>query len=276
MEKGQLAEKQFERRNHMTFAYSGFFLLLLPLSIGLQENGKEKALVQKIENLGGCVTRDDEGKLLGVHLGNFWQGFTALYTRESQVRVELTDELLQALDLSPFSHVSLISRVLTDRGLAHLEKIPKLESFTLFSSKITDKGLSKLIKKHRSLSSLWLFYTPLSDNCMSAIAELPDLECLCLLGNNVSDKGLKRLEGLTNLKLLCLSGTRISDAGLHHLTKMKNLSHLGLDSTAISDAAILPLSNLKSLRSLSIRSTKITPKAEQALRQALPELEIHK
>jgi hypothetical protein len=261
--------------DQMIFACSGLSLFLF--SIIFQDNPKEQALVQEIEKLGGQVTRNEHGKLVGVHLGDFGGGLRPLYTRSGNLPAELTDERLLKLDLRPFTHVSIVSRSISDRGLAHLEKIPNLESFRLmFSPKITDAGVAKFLKKHRSLSFLSLSFTSVTDDSLSSIAELADLEGLSLLGNNITDKGLKSLERLRNLSYLCLAGTKISDAGLRHLSGMKNLSGLDLVKTQVSDAGIVQLSAVKGLRTLSIASTKVTPQGEEALRNALPLLEILK
>jgi hypothetical protein len=90
----------------------------------------------------------------------------------------------------------------------------------------------------------------------------------------VSDAGLERLGSFGQLKRLHLERTPITDAGLAHLAGLEQLEYLNLYATAVSDAGLLHLRGLRGLRRLFVWRTAVTEDGIEALRAALPQLEV--
>lgn len=97
---------------------------------------------------------------------------------------------------------------------------------------------------------------------------------LNLGATKVNDADLANLAGLTNLTRLHLENTPITDAGLLHLRGLTRLEYLNLYGTAITDAGLKELEGLKRLKHLYLWQTKTTASGVQALKQALPQVDI--
>jgi hypothetical protein len=79
----------------------------------------------------------------------------------------------------------------------------------------------------------------MSDEAVSAIAELQDLETLRLGHSNISNHGVKILSRLRNVEKLSLVGCRtVGDPAAAAITGWKSLQYLDLQDTAITEAAI--------------------------------------
>ena len=98
---------------------------------------------------------------------------------------------------------------------------------------------------------------------------------LHLGGTDMTDEGLRHLAGLTSLKRLHLEKTKLSDAGLAHLAKLESLSYLNLYGTAVTDAGLEHLAGLKNLKNLYLWQTKVTTGGVEKLQQALPDCDIN-
>jgi hypothetical protein len=116
---------------------------------------------------------------------------------------------------------------ITDAGVGHLKRLPRLRMVNI------------------SLS-------PLSDESLRDLAELPGLEDLQLRGKKFSNQGLIHLSRAKGLKSLVLrmDVSEISDEGLKHLEGLMNLRRLRLEKTTVSAEAKARL--LKAIPSLEI------------------------
>ena len=200
------------------------------------------------------------------------------------------------------SHLALNSAI-TDAGLAHLKKLPKLESVSFSNTNITDAKLAHLkelanlktidfrntaitdagVKELKSLTDLKKldigFHNNSSDQVVEQLAQLKsltNLNRLSLSWTNVTDAGLVQLKGLTNLRELDLSFTRVTDAGLVHLKGLTKLKTLFLGGKNITDAGLVHLKEMTNLQKLTLRGTKITDAGVAELQKALPNCKIEK
>jgi len=195
-------------------------------------------------------------------------------------------------DLKPPGPVREPSRI-TDAGVAHLGGMLRLEELSLAGAAVASlRPLAGLTR----LRSLDLTATPIDDAGLAPVAGFPDLGRLTLARTRVGDAGLAHLVGLTNLTDLGLSGTRVTDAGLARLPR---LSSLDLSSTAITDAGLpallataAPLDRLNlsgtaitdtglgllaargGFKELHVSGTKATAAGLDALRIAIPGVEV--
>jgi hypothetical protein len=129
--------------------------------------------------------------------------------RSDQIRLDraiVTDDDLRQLEgledqllRINFSHTEI-----TDRGLALISRMPKLEQVRLASPRISDAGLASL-------------------------AELKQLRFLHLIDVPITDAGLEHLHGLANLESLYLDGTGVTDAGIERLLAALPGVHLHID-----------------------------------------------
>ncbi len=88
----------------------------------------------------------------------------------------------------------------TDKGLAHLEKLPELESLTL----IGDEGPGMSI----------------TDQGLTHIGKMSHLKLLSLTGIPITDAGLKDLRNLTHLEKLLIHRSGVTKKGLQQLCRV--------------------------------------------------------
>ena len=124
-------------------------------------------------------------------------------------------------------------------------------------------------------ASVVYFFKDGSDKGLAHVKDLRTLDSLVLLGTNVTDDGLAPLHGLTNLSNLCLSGcTQITDAGLVHLKGMTKLSQAVFRDIQVTDTGLVHLYRLTNLKYLTLSDTPVTDAGVEELRRTLPTLEI--
>ncbi len=99
-----------------------------------------------------------------------------------------------------------------DEGVLALAELATLETLTLNGTAITDKALGAFSggPLSRSIRSLRLDFTA------------------------ISDAGLKSLEGATALQGLSVANTRVTDAGLNSLRGMNSLHSLSAGGTGVT------------------------------------------
>lgn len=109
----------------------------------------------------------------------------------------------------------------------------------------------------RSIVSIDLRGTNVTDDDLKVIAALPDVVTLELSNTKVTDVGLERLERARQLEYLDLSNTPITNAGLVHLKGLQRLRSLLLINTKIDSGGLIHLAGLKRLDSLSLWKTRV-------------------
>ncbi len=128
---------------------------------------------------------------------------------------------------------------ISDRGLAQLTRLQKLESLNLYANKLTDAGLEHLPKFSR-LRDLDLSLMGWSDAGLAVLAKMQSLRVLRLLfaegfaGPELTDAGMPHLTGLADLEILDLTGARLTDRGLAKLSLLKQLRQLRVIKTQIT------------------------------------------
>lgn len=198
-----------------------------------------------IEDLGGSVERNAQGKVTSVCLRGTWVTDTDLrrLTRYSD---------LNALDLS-LTHV-------TDAGLQEIKNLKGITDFNLyFAEYVTDEGVA-YIKDWKQLRRLNLHGTKASDTALEHIAGINTLEFLDVGSTLMTDVGLERLTSLANLRELTMGGNELGDAGLQALRQMPTLTYLDLSgrngndknvwSVSMSNIGLQAVLSLKDLREL--------------------------
>lgn len=127
---------------------------------------------------------------------------------------QMTDELLERV--SELEHVTTLrlggSPGLTDAGVTHLARMPRL--------------------RHLDLSGC-----PVSDRSLEILRELPALETLSLAGTAITDAGAKLLSRCDRLARVDLFGTRTGDGAIRALAGKPRLSHFK-SGNAVTDAGL--------------------------------------
>ena len=175
---------------------------------GGSSDGPDPALVEKIQALGGRVSRvaaDDPGLEIAFHLGR---------NQDGPRQVDATD--------SGGSESSAL-----DGELAMLKNLRHLVSLHLGGTDVTDEGLVHLAGL-TALKRLHLEKTRVSDAGLSHLAGLEGLSYLNLYQTGVTDAGLARLEGLKNLTSLYLWQTEVTPEGAEKLRRALPDCHIDL------------------------------------------------
>jgi internalin A len=204
-----------------------------------------------IERLGGRVTRDGAGKIVGVNLRGTWVNDTDMLSLAA-----MPD--LATLDLS---HTRI-----TDEGMLRLKAAPKLRDLNLFYSEwVTDQGLTA-IRDWKHLKRLNVRGTRISDGTLEIVSHIAGLEALDVAHTSVTDNGLDYLITLINVKELSLGRGRLTNASLQVLKMLPTITHLDLSGArpappdmpgratqqGIPEAAVRAIAELKELRVLKL------------------------
>jgi hypothetical protein len=176
----------------------------------------------------------------------------------------------------------------TDRELARLDKLPRLECLDLSSASLRkDRGgwidtprtsnefLIALPRMRRlfapdnvlqgsdlasctGLVELDLAGTEMDQPSAAVLGGLKSLRVLDLKRTSTSDAMLAELAGLPELTMLDLSQTQVTDAGLVHLAKLPKLHSVWLADTAVTDRGLAELARCRVLESVRLTGTKAT------------------
>ena len=159
----------------------------------------------------------------------------------------------------------------TQRVPRHLRN----EQGEIISLRLTGVSLEKadfaLIGQLRSLETLDLSQSNVTDDDLPPLGRLVNLRELKLAETGISGSGLEHLGGLEHLERLELNDTKVTDDSLRHLTKLGSLRQLRLVGTQIGDSGLVHLARIASLQSLKLTRTKVTDAGLRSL-QNLGEL----
>lgn len=153
---------------------------------------------------------------------------------------EIREEDLQLLLVFPrLWHLEIEQPAWQGGGLAVLQRLEELSSISL-GRRTSDAHIAR-IGEVRSLETLYLRRSRITDSGLEYLRPLTNLRSLELEGTSINDSGLRNLEGLTNLQHLSLANTHITDAGLDYLVNLHQLRVLHMHGTAVTEARIANL-----------------------------------
>lgn len=169
---------------------------------------------------------------------------------------------------------------ITDRGMVELKGLDNLEWLNLAGTQVTSECFTTIAKGKgmRGLKTLGLEGTPLSQKGSLGVRALVQLETLGL-GNftTMRDEGfipmVKPLKNLKSINLTnCKSITSQAFIAFAGNDNIENINCNGCDG--IDDAGLKHLLKCKTLKVIDLSGTRVSLNAVQALRQALPDLEV--
>jgi len=213
-----------------------------------------------VDDLGGRVTTNAQGQIIGVNLrGTF-----------------VTDSDLEALAAIPtLESIDLSHTRVTDLGLLKLKALQNVRELNLFYAElITDEGLAVLRSWNR-IARLNLRGTKVTDNTLALIAGKDSIHTLDIGYGEVTDSGLQHLVKLKGLRNLGFGGNKLTEVGLEVLRSLPRLTRLdiagkqrtdsGLWFVSITDLGVDPILSLTELRELNLAGTPISSKGLQRL-----------
>ena len=132
---------------------------------------------------------------------------------------------------------------ITDKGVANLSQLPKLEVLSLYGNRVTDVGMQS-ISQLSALRVLDLSLVGIKDKGVATLAPLEQLEELYLLHNTgfagpiLTDQAVQTIKGFTNLRQLSLVGAKVSNESVESLSGLKKLERLQLQYSRIDAEGI--------------------------------------
>jgi Leucine-rich repeat (LRR) protein len=204
-----------------------------------------------IGKLGGKVTLDRTGKVVGVDLRGTWVNDADMLSLASMPDLETLD----------LSHTRI-----TDEGMLRLKSAPKIKDLNLFYAEwITDQGMTA-IRDWTHLKRLNVRGTRISDGTLEIVSHIVGLEALDIAHTSVTDNGLDYLITLINLKELSLGRGRLTNASLQILKMLSTITYLDLSGArptppdmpgraaqqGIPEASVRAIAELKELRVLKL------------------------
>ena len=149
--------------------------------------------------------------------------------------------------------------MITDQGLALLEKLPALQTLSLSGTPVTNEGV-KALQRVPSLQSLALNSTRISEAGLVSLALLPNLKHLELMGCHLSPADFTAIGKLPTLESLVLNRVgELNDEGLDLVCEASTLKSLQLnDCFSLTDKGLVALAKAPGLEELSICRGTIT------------------
>ena len=189
--------------------------------------------------------------------------------------------LLESLELRDCNEITRLHELSRIRRLKHLTLVAddvlsltplrecrNLESVKLGNNSSIDDSSMKVLGQVRTLKSIDLSKTAVTDEGLAELAKLPNLEELKLEDcENITGEGFEEFASPHGLKELNLRGVRkLNDAGLAELAKFEDLENLLLyQNVAVKRDGFRCLNSMKKLKLLSCPETNIRDEHLQAM-----------
>lgn len=177
---------------------------------------------------------------------------------EPETVPRVTDAGLEHIARLPrLARLQLSGLGITDAGLMRLKDLPELESLDLQRTAVTVSGLVAFAGQQPQIDiSLSIWIRPMSaggdDESLSCSVDMRELAA-GISGSLATDELIAELCELTDLKSLSISSRIVTDAGLKSLAALEDLESLRLDNNdAVTNDGLRSFSELPSLRKLNL------------------------
>lgn len=153
---------------------------------------------------------------------------------------KVTDEgMKHVAGLKAMRTFSVERTAVTDAGLNHLKDFAQLKVLYVGGSEVTGEGLQHV--EHLPIEYLSFAYSPVGDSVVEHVVRIKSLKTLGLDDTKVTDACLPALAALENLEVLWLDNCAITDAAVAHLKRLAKLKTLHVQNTKISARGIAEL-----------------------------------
>ncbi len=143
---------------------------------------------------------------------------------------------------------AFLKAVSKSRTLKHLH----VSGANVSGGQITDEGIVHL-RELRTLRSLNLNLSPVTNVSLAALAELSALEELIVFGTRCTNNGVESLKALKKLRHLEIGSPYLTDSALETISTLSSLEELALTyGGSYTDEGVAKLAALVNLRSLHI------------------------
>lgn len=161
--------------------------------------------------------------------------------------------------LTSLRMISLRGTSVSDEGVLHLRSIQQLASIDLAATRITDETLD-LLGRSRSLINLDVSANPwprITGRGLESLSRARSLRTLSVAWTDLSDMHLAPISAMRGLRTLDLSGTRVTDIGIRLLEQLP-LKQLTLCATpGVTNVSMGGLRRMPSLETLELHDTGI-------------------
>ncbi|MFZ9088901.1 MAG: leucine-rich repeat domain-containing protein [Planctomycetaceae bacterium] len=212
----------------------------------------------------------------------------------------VTDGALEAIgQIATLEQLQMEASRITDEGMAHLANLKKLRRLSCRLADVSGVGIAHLASC-TALDRLELRETSIDDEALEVISKLPALKFLDISENRlissdgiamlgkltsltylelrevkkVRDECFAALAPLTELTELNLEATRITADSLPVILGFQKLRTLNMAGTQLDDADFVQLGQLPELRVLDLTNCEASQETADALKAALPALQI--
>ena len=134
--------------------------------------------------------------------------------------LNLTDTALETLGRIPQLNYVVAEGTFTDKGIAQLKPLKRLEHLSLVADTPTNSALSTIVAHHPDLVTLLTEHFNVNDDGLSELTKLSDLRILGLADSPVTDASVDTIGSMKALTQLIIQGTQISRDGLQRLQTM--------------------------------------------------------
>jgi hypothetical protein len=178
---------------------------------------------------------------------------------------------LQDQDLAVLKHfprlkiLEIAAPLITDEGMAHVQRIKSLRELQLYETKVTSRGLWHL--RGIPMKRLVLAGRGVSDETLGALEEFPALQRLMITETSVTNAGMEHLKHVPLLEKLFLADSPIGDSAMSRVAKLMHLREVTFIELPITDDGISRLAGLERLEYLEVVQTQVTDKGLLAFRE---------
>ncbi len=216
------------------------------LSVTPRDKGSENKLPAVALARGTVVIKVPPGYIVALDLrGKVFQNLALLDT--------LKDQSIEAVRIG-FVSMDDTEMATTDKALAHICQMQKLEEVNVDRSDATDVGL-KFIHDMPALRIVSIFLCESRGACLKEFATCVNLRQLHLWNCRLDEGNFKYLAGLKRLEFLNVSATNLTNGGVKLISRCINLRSLRAFDNQIDDGCIDDLRKLKHLNYLDLAGT---------------------
>jgi hypothetical protein len=234
----------------------------------------ERAAAEAVRALGGWYALAAEKHVVEVNM---------VYHEDPSGRRhdnnQTTDAVLRHLpDFPRLEMLALKDGQASDEGLVFVGKLPQLQKLYIFNGReVTDKGIANL-QRLAKLDYLHLSGSQVTDEAILHLSNVQSVEGVSMQQNSFTDKALEYAARMPRLKSLVLDlGARFTDEGMQRIRGMPMLEEIWLQKTGISEAGLKALHGLKTLKLVVLHDDEFAAKGDTAieeLRQATPTVRV--
>jgi Leucine-rich repeat (LRR) protein len=183
------------------------------------------------------------------------------------------DQFLEDLPrLQGLERINLDRTDVTDKGIAHIQNLPRLNSLGLYLCGVVKGDTISALSTCPNIQFLNIGdCAAFKSKNFAVFPKLPKLEEFQATHANINNESLKYLSLCKNLKIIDLRRDEaVTDEGLHILMSLKLLERLSLDGTPVTTNGVKSLAPLK-IKFINIpRSIAESPADMAELKKALP------